>query len=85
MTCPSKWAAGLTAADELRGRRAGVRRKPLRAGWLCSMRWRREGLASWASGWLAEADSYGITDGLVLKAVGPDSEEIPEEEMQRRF
>jgi hypothetical protein len=87
MACPPEWREAFAAADELLERYAGVPDETL-AGWI-AMQHQVEQEDPRASDLKeqidAEANSYGITEDLILRAVGPDAEEIAEEETQRRL
>lgn len=85
MVCPAAWREAFAGADELRERYAAVP-DGLLAQWAIMQHDREEGeLRDVEEDVAAESDAYGITDELLLKAVGPDAEEIPPEELIRRL
>lgn len=85
MVCPPKWRESFEAADELRERSAALPVE-VRAR-LTVMQYELEqgGSDEIARQVLAEVERLGFTDDLLLKAVGPDAEEIDEEERMRRL
>lgn len=85
MVCPPEWRESFEAADELRKRSAAVPVE-VRAR-LAVMQYELEqgGSDEIARQVLAEVERLGFTDDLLLKVVGPDAEEIAEEERMRRL
>lgn len=77
MVCPPEWRESFEAAEELRERYAVV---PVQT----HARWTLEAAADNAEE-CAEAESFGITEELYLKAVGPDAEDITDAEFLRRL
>jgi hypothetical protein len=85
MACPPKWRECLIAADELRERHAAVPDEVV-AGWTVAHHEREQGGSHELADQIgAESQSYGITDELISKAIGPDFEELSVEEARRRF
>jgi hypothetical protein len=74
MVCPPEWQETFVAADKLRERYARVPDETL-AWWIAT-----KSEAEIAG----EAEAYGITEDLIRRAMGPDIEEITDEEMWRR-
>jgi hypothetical protein len=69
------------AADELRERHAEVPEKTV-ARWAVMQYEIEQGASHELRGQIAaKGERYGITDELVLKALGPNSDEIAEDEM----
>ncbi len=85
MVCPPQWRESFVAADELRERSAAVPVE-VRAR-LAVMQYELEqgGSHEIESKVAAEVERLGFTDDLLLKAVGPDVEDITEEERMRRL
>jgi hypothetical protein len=88
MVCPPEWREAFEAAEELRERYAAVPDEVL-ARWAIRQHDLEEGgpeLEEVEQEIATEGgEEYGITDELMWKAVGPDAEEIPDEERQRRL
>jgi len=74
MACSPEWREAFVAADELRDRYARVPDESL-AWWITT-----KSEAEIAR----EIEAYGITEALIRRAMGPDIEEITDEEMWRR-
>ncbi len=77
MLCPPEWRECFEAADELRELHAAVPAET-------HARWTLEAAADNAEG-CAEAESFGLTEELYLKAAGPDAEELADDEFMRRL
>ena len=85
MVCPPALRESLAAADELREKYMAVPDETL-ARWVVWQRNLEEGESHEVEEALArEADAHGITEGLMRSAVGPDAEEVREEERARRL
>ena len=87
MECPPEWAEAFEAADELRERYMEAPSEEL-AEILVAAHRLQGGAAEDADAvgeWIdAELERLGITEELGRKAIGPDGDEIPEEERWRR-
>ena len=84
MVCPPEWREAFVAADELRERHARVPEETL-ARWAVMQHEIEHGEPhALAERIAAEGERYGITDELFLKALGPDADEITDEEIGRR-
>ena len=85
MVCPPALREAFVAARELRARYEAVADEVL-ARWSIWQHELAEGGGDDLEERLAlEADEYGITEGLMLAAIGPDAEEIGDEEATRRL
>ena len=85
MARPPEWRESFEAAEELRERYGAVPDEVL-ARWALWQHETEEGVDPDVEERLTrEADAHGITEELILKAVGPDAEEIGEEESPRRM
>ena len=81
MACPPEWAEAFGAADELRELYAAVPDEVL-ARWVVE-RWEVEQRGEDGAG--QEAEGHWITNALLWRVVGPDADELPDEERQRRL
>lgn len=87
MVCPREWREAFEAADELRELYALVPDEVF-ARWVVWKHELEEGVGELdhvVEKINTEAEAYGITDELIVKAVGPDAEEITDDEIGRRF
>jgi hypothetical protein len=86
MTCPPAWRESFARADELRERYAAVPDETL-ARWTVMQHELEEGDSreEVAETIAAEGERFGITEELMLRAIGPDVEEITDEERMRRL
>lgn len=86
MACPPEWREAFEAADELRERYLAVPPETL-AGIFVAAHDLEKGASNGRveEDMAAELARWGITADLERKAVGPDSDEVPEEEHVRRL
>ena len=85
MVCPPEWREAFVAAEELRERYAEVPDETL-ARWAAAQHETGQGGSHELDEQIArEGESYGITDDIISKAIGPDFEELADKEAQRRF
>jgi hypothetical protein len=86
MVCPPAWRESFVAADELRRKFAAVPDE-VSARWLVWLHELEQGEGDdhVIEKMDTEAEEYGITNELMWKALGPDAEEIPDEERERRL
>ncbi len=91
MVCPPEWSEAFEAAEELRERYMDASDVDLARLLVAGHRLRsqeegdEEDLASLEEWCADERERLGITDELMREAVGPDSEEISQEEGDRRL
>ena len=87
MACPPEWHESFEAADELRERYLAVPPETLAGIFVAASDLQKgESKDGRVEEQLAdELESWGITAELEREAVGPDSDEIPEEERERRL
>jgi hypothetical protein len=84
MVCPPEWREALEAAEELREKHAAIPDEVL-ARWAIVGRDVQEEEEEGGSDLEEDLEEYGITDELAMRAIGPDAEEIPDEERERRL
>lgn len=86
MVCPPQWRESLEAADRLRELWADVPAEVL-ARWATMQHGVEEGeaLVEIEKKLAVEGAEYGISDELMWQALGPDAEQITDEERQRRL
>ncbi len=77
MVCDLAWRESFEAADQLRELHGNV---PVET----HARWTLDAADDDAEG-CAEAESFGLTEALYLKAAGPDAEELADDEFMRRL
>jgi hypothetical protein len=80
MTCPPEWQESFEAAEDLAERYAAIPDEVLAAARVGD----EEGADDVTERRNAVLAEYGITDELILKALGPDRDEISGEEVERR-
>jgi hypothetical protein len=85
MACPPQWLESLIAADELRERHAAVPEEVVARWAVAQHETEQGGSHDLGEQITAEGESYAITDELISKAIGPDFEELADEEVLRRF
>jgi hypothetical protein len=85
MACSPEWRESFEAAEELRWRHAAVPVETF-ARWVVMQHELERGGPDGIGKQIAEEqERYGLTDELFMKAVGPDAEQISEEEYGRRL
>ena len=85
MVCPPELRESFAAADELREKYMAVPDEVL-ARWSIWQHELEEGDGDDLEEKLArEADAHGVTEELVLAAIGPDADEVGDEECRRRL
>ncbi len=86
MVCPDRWRESLEAGDELREKHTAIPDEVLAEGYMRLGSILEEGgeeeLAKWR---VRYEEAFGITQDLLRRAVGPDVDEITEEEHRRRI
>lgn len=85
MACPPEWRESFVAADELRERSAAVPDEHHARIVVMQYELEQGGSDEIKRQIAAEHERLGLTDELLLKAIGPDAEEIPDEEQRRRL
>ena len=85
MECPPEWAEAFEAADELRELYAAVPDETLARWSLETREAEQRGEDDPGRAAADDAEGYGITDAALWAAVGPDADEIPPEEAERRL
>ena len=85
MACPPEWRDSLIAADELRERYAGVPDEVVAWRAVAQYEMGQGGSHELGEQITAQGESYGISDALISRALGPDFEELADEEVRRRF
>ena len=85
MVCLPEWREAFVAADELREKYSAVPDETFARWLLMQHEIEQGGPDELGEQIAAEGERYGITDELFLKAMGPDSDEIAEEQMGRRL
>jgi hypothetical protein len=85
MVCPPAWREAFVAADELREKYAAVPEETL-AQWVVWQHGLEEGAGDDVAVKIStEGNGCGITNELLWKAIGPDAEEITDDECMRRL
>jgi hypothetical protein len=80
MVCPDRWRESFAAGDELREKYNAIPEEVLAEGYVRRGQIEEgsdEGMAEWHARY---EGAVGITDELVSKAVGPDVDEVSDEE-----